>query len=477
MRKNLFFATLILLLAATVFSTGAARGATSKGDVVRKAWPEKQAHKPPTGLTRWLARQVGPTTPIACPLRPAKVRSSCSSSDSSKVSGDALSGLSASRLAPFGGDGATTPPAAAARASATTTATTTATKPLALIRSFEIPVGDPSYERLLNLSYTYDSALAATAFVTEGLGEQAGRLLDQLAALQKEGSIELAYNVATGQGSGNVSSGSLAFSAIAFNAFDTTYGKTTYLANARAAVDYLLNLRESLGLVRGGPTVKWVSTQHNILTVFAIDGLVNTLEAHGEKALAKRYDEAATSISKAIEAQLIVRTTGLPSHFREGVADEVVPLDAQTLGAMFALSRSNYILGLETYSYAQSNFALSGRTIELSKTPATYNMTYSSKGPFSGYRPYIGTGAPEVLWFEGTAEMRLVSALLGQKTETLDASVNSWWNVTRKEGVGPLGADRTITESKYNEYHVWPTAAAGSWTILSRSPSTVAQIL
>jgi outer membrane protein W len=437
---------------------------------------EKQAHKPPTGLTRWLARQVGPTTPIACPLRPAKVRSSCSPGDSSKVSGDALSGLSASRLAPFGGDGATTPPAAAPRASATASATT-APKPLALIRSFEIPVGDPSYERLLNLSYTYDSALAATAFVTEGLGDQAGRLLDQLAALQKEGSIELAYNVATGQGSGNVSSGSLAFSAIAFNAFDTTYRKTTYLANARAAVDYLLNLRESLGLVRGGPAVKWVSTQHNILTVFAIDGLVRTLEDHGEKTLAKHYAEAATSISKAIETQLVVRTSGVPAHFREGVADEVVPLDAQTLGAMFALSRFNYTLGLETYSYTQLNFALSGRTIELSKVPATYNMTYSSKGPFSGYRPYIGTGARDVLWFEGTAEMRLVSGLLGQRTDTLDASVTSWWNVTRKEGVGPLGADRTITESKYNEYHVWPTAAAGSWTILSSSPSTVSQIL
>jgi len=181
MRKNCLLAALVLLVAAAVLSTGGAQAAAPKGDVVRKAWPEKQAHKPPTGLTRWLARQVGPTAPVACPLRPAKVRSSCSSGDSSKVSGDALSGVGASRLAPFGGDGPAPPPAAAARAS---TAAAAATKPLALIRSFEIPVGDPSYERLLNLSYTYDSALAATAFVTEGLGEQAGRLLDQLAALQ-----------------------------------------------------------------------------------------------------------------------------------------------------------------------------------------------------------------------------------------------------------------------------------------------------
>ena len=45
--------------------------------------------------------------------------------------------------------------------------------------------------------------------------------------------------------------------------------------------------------------------------------------------------------------------------------------------------------------------------------------------------------------------------------------MNSWWDVTRKQGLAPLGADRTITNNPYNEYHVWPTAAAGAWTVLS----------
>ena len=94
-------------------------------------------------------------------------------------------------------------------------------------------------------------------------------------------------------------------------------------------------------------------------------------------------------------------------------------------------------------------------------------MSCEAKGTFSGYRPYIGKKAPDVLWFEGTAEMRFASSFLGQPTETLDASINSWWDVTRKQGLAPLGADRTITNSPYNEYHVWPTAAAGAWTVLS----------
>jgi len=45
--------------------------------------------------------------------------------------------------------------------------------------------------------------------------------------------------------------------------------------------------------------------------------------------------------------------------------------------------------------------------------------------------------------------------------------MNSWWDITRKQNLAPLGADRTITNSSYNEYHVWPTAAAGAWTVLS----------
>ena len=54
--------------------------------------------------------------------------------------------------------------------------------------------------------------------------------------------------------------------------------------------------------------------------------------------------------------------------------------------------------------------------------------------------------------------------------------MNAWWNVTRKEGVGPLGADKTITGNAYNEYHVWPTAAAGSWTVLSRATNSLTWI-
>jgi hypothetical protein len=433
---------------------------------VRSAWPAKKAHRPKTAIARWLALQVGPSKPVPCSKRSAKARARCNV-------GRSRGRASASAVAPI------TMRAAAARPGAKSSQTEKVTlgrlssglrivsPPLQLIRSFDIPPNDPSYERLLNWSWTYDSAVAATAFASVGLQEQSGRLLDQLAALQrKDGSIEYAFDVETGEGSATVRAGSVAFDAIAFNDYDSTFGSTLYLDSARRAADYLLSLRNEEGLVRGGPDVKWVSTQHNILTMIALMTLSQQLDEQGEEGAAATYREAAAGIAKGIDSQLIVRDGGL-EHFRQGVGDEVVPLDTQALGVIYARFIGDEELAKQVYEYAQQNFAISGRSIALSNKKATYNMTYQAEGPFSGYRPYIGKKAPDVLWFEGTAEMRFVSSFLGQPTEALDASMNSWWDVTRKQGLAPLGADRTITNNPYNEYHVWPTAAAGAWTVLS----------
>jgi hypothetical protein len=441
----------------------AAPSAPRLGGHVRHAWPQKGAHRPKTAISRWLARQVGPSKPVSCSKRPAKARGRC-------VARHRKGHASASVAASI----ALRAPAARPGAQSSQTervplrlSTGLRISSLQLIRSFDIPTDDPSYERLLNWSWTYDSAVAATAFASVGLQEQAGRLLDQLAALQRsDGSIEFAFDVLTGESSGTVRAGSVAFDAIAFSDYDSTFGSTQYLENARRAANYLLSLRNEEGLVRGGPDVQWVSTQHNILTVIALATLSQQLQEQGDEGAANAYREAAEEIAKAIDSQLVVRDGGL-LHFRQGVGDEVVPLDTQALGVVYARFLGDDDLAKQVYEYAQQNFAIDGRSIALSSKKTSYNMTYEAKGPFSGYRPYIGKRAPDVLWFEGTAEMRFVSNFLGQPTETLDASMNSWWDVTRKQGLAPLGADRTITNSPYNEYHVWPTAAAGAWTVLS----------
>ena len=447
--------------APSATSAQAGKGTAARhGGKVRSAWPAKRAHRPKTAIARWLARQVGPSTPASCPKRPAKAHGRCAARHRKGRA-------SASAVAPIAMRAAAARPGTAqSEKVALRLSTGKRISSLQLIRSFDIPINDPSYERLLNWSWTYDSAVAATAFSSIGLQDQAGRLLDQLAALQREdGSIEFAFNVETGESSGTVRAGSVAFDAIAFSDYDSMFGSKLYLDDARRAVDYLLSLRNEDGLVRGGPDVTWVSTQHNILTLIALMTLSQQLEEQGDEGAAT-YREAAAVIAKGIDSQLIVRDGGL-AHFREGVGDEVVPLDTQALGVIYARFLGDDDLAKQVYEYAQQNFAIDGRSIALSNKKASYNMTYQAKGPFTGYRPYIGKKAPDVLWFEGTAEMRFVSTFLGQPTEALDASMNSWWDITRKQNLAPLGADRTITNSPYNEYHVWPTAAAGAWTVLS----------
>jgi hypothetical protein len=438
----------------TAMQANGSKSTLRLGGHVRSAWPEKAKHRPRTAIGRWLALQVGPLKPVPCAKRSAKVHANCaakkrraSASFANPISMRAANAGAAERVA--------------------LRLSTGRRIQLQLIRSFEIPADDPSYERLLNWSWTYDSAVAATAFTSVGLPEQAGRLLDQLAALQrKDGSIEFAFDVMTGESSATIRAGSIAFAAIAFTDYDANGGGTLYLDNARRAADYLLSLRNDDGLVRGGPDVKWVSTQHNILTLVALTNLAQQLQDRGDEAAAAGYREAAEGIAKGIETQLIVRDDGL-THFRQGVADEVIPLDTQALGVVYALFRGDETLAKEVFEFAQQNFAVEKRSIELSDKKPTYNLTYEAKGPFNGYRPYIGKKAPNVLWFEGTAEMRFVSKFLGQPTDALDESMNSWWDVTRKQNLAPLGANRTITDNPYNEYHVWPTAAAGAWTVLS----------
>lgn len=470
LRRSLSLAALIAALAACAAAPALSPAASPSESVadtarsapprldghVRKAWPAKGSTRPQRPIVRWLARQVGPRDPVACSKRRVRARAAC-------VARPRSGRTSAATSAP-------TAMTAATRQQASETIALTrpsAAGPLQLIRSFDIPADDPSYDRLLNWSWTYDSAVAATAFASLDLRDQAGRLLDQLAALQrKDGSIELAFDVKSGESSATIRAGSIAFTALAFVEYDAHFGDKRYLDNARRAADYLLSLRNDDGLVRGGPDVEWVSTQHNILSALALTTLAQRLQELGDDDAAASYREAVEQIAKGIDGRLIVRDEQ-SVHLRQGVDDDVIPLDTQALGVIYALVRQDQDLAKQLYEFAQQSFAIADRSIALSPRRATYNMTYEAKGPFTGYRPYLGKQAPDVLWFEGTAEMRFVSAFLGQPTDELDASMNVWWDVTRKQGLAPLGADRTVTGNAYNDYHVWPTAAAGAWAVLS----------
>ena len=102
-------------------------------------------------------------------------------------------------------------------------------------------------------------------------------------------------------------------------------------------------------------------------------------------------------------------------------------------------------------------------------------MTYSAKGPFPRFEPFAGANAANVLWPEGSAEMLLAEATVGQSTTSLTQSLNAIAALTSGAGGAPLQADRTMASSAYGaEFEVWPAAAAGAWLLLAEHKPTPA---
>ncbi|MSO42167.1 MAG: hypothetical protein EXQ70_09810 [Solirubrobacterales bacterium] len=260
---------------------------------------------------------------------------------------------------------------------------------------------DPSYSRLVNWSWTYDSSVSAAAFVATDEKQQATQLLDQLAVLQfKDGSIDIAFNVATGEGAKTFRAGSVAWLGLAATSFDLHFGSDRYLDSSRRAANYLLGLQEANGLVRGGPKIKWFSTQHNLLAYTFLVRLSSELKGVDDKA-SDRYLEAAKRISEAIDSELLV-TDGSGPHFIEGLNDSLQPLDVQAIGAMYLAGRGEGATANGVLDGARAHFALGPRSIRLSDKIATYNMTWAAPGPFNGYRPYYAKGSPEVICSRAT---------------------------------------------------------------------------
>jgi hypothetical protein len=139
------------------------------GGEVHRAWPYT-GKAPRSTLDRWLARQVGPTKVKPCERRVKGKLVHCHRAKPPHPSAMPLHLAGNRALA--AASGSPGPPASAAQVP-------TGSSTLQLVRSYLIPTDDPSYTRLLNWSWTYDSALTAMAFSVVGLQSEAEQLLDQ----------------------------------------------------------------------------------------------------------------------------------------------------------------------------------------------------------------------------------------------------------------------------------------------------------
>ena len=424
------------------------------GGRVQLAWPyNSHRGRPGTPLTRWLAKQVGPRKPRHGSRRHARIAAAVSAT---------AAGGQVGLTAPTG-------------------------QALQLIRSYAIPADDPSYDRLLNLSWTYDSAVGAAGFLAAGLRPQAEQVLDQLAALQRsDGSLDFAFDTYTGASIPLFRTGTIAWAGLAAAEYKAAYGSTRYDAFAYGVANWLLGRQvanaasSANGMLTGGPDVSWASTQHNLVAYAFLSSFAAAIDPKHDRvtfgghtlsqaelsSFQSSYTAAAAKIAAGIDRRYVLLPDG-SAYFEQGADDTVQPLDVQTLGILYLVARHRQQDAAKVRTFVDRNFALSGRSIVKSPAAASYNNSYAGAGPFTGYRPYAGPGAPDVMWTEGTIEMRVAMAALGATSSTLDQSLANWWGLTLPQGLGPLGADRTVTGNALNEYHVWPNAAAAGWTLLA----------
>lgn len=414
------------------------------GGKVTLAWPKTTkgtaGRVPKRAMARWLAHQIGPVK-----LTPKQ--GSARGSAAASVAPRAMAATAAS---------ATGAPLAKAAETPNFVVDGPSQK-LQLVRSFDIPTDDPAYKRLQNLSFTYDSAIGAIAFLGAGYRAQAEMLLDQLAALQRtDGSLDLAYDTANGESARTFRTGTVAWVGLAASTYRDLTGSKRYDALQAGAARWLLTQQREDGLLRGGPDVSWVSTQNNIVAADFLSNYSGTQQGI--------YRKQGRLISDQVVEQLLVG-----DHFIQGVGDDVRPTDVQALGAMLLKQRGDEDTARRVLKAMSERARITGVSIVRSSDPTTYNMTYEAKGPFTAMRPYADAGSPDVIWFEWATQARIALDRMDLTDRAMNASLDAWTQITAPAGQGPLGSSATVDAPRFNEFHVWPAAAAGSWQLLQQT--------
>ena len=348
---------------------------------------------------------------------------------------------------------------------------------VSLVPSFLPPSGDPAGQRVAGRGWTYDSAIVATGLAASGRADRAGRIVDQLAALQRpDGAVDFSYDLRTGEGDGHLRSGAVAWIGLAALQVRAVTCSKRNDALLDGITRWLMVRRAPNGLLTGGPDVRWMSTEHNLEARALFAGLAEAIQGRRagagrrcalglgrmsltqSRALARRLDAAVAQLDAAIDAHLFVRDGDGTARFRQGFEDDARPLDVQALGIQWLVGQGRRADALAVAAYTDATMLVTGRHV-------------GTAGPFTGYKPHADAWGPDVLWMEGTMIMRAAKAALGLDTSALDASADGWARLSPAGYM--LQADREAVGNPAGDYRPWPHAAPAGWMQLSRSRSQI----
>jgi hypothetical protein len=93
-------------------------------------------------------------------------------------------------------------------------------------------------------------------------------------------------------------------------------------------------------------------------------------------------------------------------------------------------------------------------------TPFTTNSIL-----WSGYKPFLGAGAPSIVWSEGTVQADWALHRLSIRSPLSDTAVAGITAQTNSGKTGPPGAS-TASNDSWGEYPSWPASAPSSWLLI-----------
>lgn len=317
---------------------------------------------------------------------------------------------------------------------------------LAFLRSRIAPSGlvDSYVEDLVDYSYTYDNAMAALAFISEGDYPSARLILDAFNSMPTEpsGGFLHRYHAQTKlPEAGILYGGPNAYLLQAMNLYFLQTGDDRYNALAQRLGNFLLTLQDTDGGLFGRAGVTWKSAENNLAELCALRNL-------GKVQNIPLYVDQAELIRNFLVTECWDGT-----RFRQGENDPTIVTDVQALGAM--------VLGP---AYANGASWIEGQTLT--------SMPYSGRKKVTGFD--FDTNR-DTVWTEGTLQESL-AFLVAQKTTKykfyrteatkLQSPSGGFWLASNPGSAGP---DWTLQK--------WQSVAPTAWFICVMNQDDVLELL
>lgn len=368
--------------------------------------------------------------------------------------------------------------------------------------SFLIPDGDPQFSKegntalgaygymLNSRTWAYDVGLALLVFATSGDWDIVDEMLHRLMLDQNtDGSWNFSYDIYIGKLFHDyVRTGAMGWVVwgICYALLTRTDGKdktAEWLEMLEKGGSWLLSRQVTnkddprYGLLRGGygvydndynytdVEIEWCSVEHQCSSLQALEGCALVLKK-------KKYKEAAELVRDQLFLKCYDAENG---RFFQGInggkPDEAWALDCTTWAGMLIFSVVHSDCAKTCLDTACKVYLTTDKKIVMSSETDYYNMTYSSDGTFSGFKPYSDrtvdyAGAPDIVWTEGTLGYAALALMLGRADEAkfyVDECI-------RLQECNGSSGGVIYTTATYGtlpwEFHVWESVVSSAWLYL-----------